>query len=189
MRQFYEMFASIEKVGAMLFFIAFVQAELFWILEKGNPDPTFRNKPFQGFFLVLLYSYKMTIGDFGQIADSFEESSEYMVLYSIIFVFFTIMSLLILLNMIIAIMSGKLEEVLEDEQAVIQRERLIKCIESHHRLPNYIKKRFSEYTHLYLVNVDPQEDVEGVADSAGASLAASGQSQDSASQDQLLIKV
>eukprot|EP00353_Schmidingerella_taraikaensis_P013626 CAMPEP_0185593630 /NCGR_PEP_ID=MMETSP0434-20130131/72067_1 /TAXON_ID=626734 ORGANISM="Favella taraikaensis, Strain Fe Narragansett Bay" /NCGR_SAMPLE_ID=MMETSP0434 /ASSEMBLY_ACC=CAM_ASM_000379 /LENGTH=82 /DNA_ID=CAMNT_0028220341 /DNA_START=1208 /DNA_END=1456 /DNA_ORIENTATION=+ len=80
----------------------------------------------------------MAVGDFGPIVDNFEKNTNYLWLYGIIFVFGSIMSLIILLNMVIAIMSMSLENVILDQDALIIRERLIECINSHHRMPKSI---------------------------------------------------
>mmetsp|Transcript_20363 Transcript_20363/g.27533 ORF Transcript_20363/g.27533 Transcript_20363/m.27533 type:complete len:125 (+) Transcript_20363:1095-1469(+) len=122
----------------MLFFVIYVQAQLFWILEKGNEFAVYQTKPLNGFFSLMLDSYKMAVGDFGPIVDNFEKNTNYLWLYGIIFVFGSIMSLIILLNMVIAIMSMSLENVILDQDALIIRERLIECINSHHRMPKSI---------------------------------------------------
>lgn len=68
----YEIIGSITAISFMLAFVIYVQAELFWILEKGNPEPFYRTTTF-GFFRAMLDSYKMAVGDFGPIVDNFEE--------------------------------------------------------------------------------------------------------------------
>lgn len=81
-------------------------------------------------------------------------------IYGLIFVLGSIMSLILLLNMVIGIMSMRLEEVVLDQEAYIIRERLIECMNSHHRMPKRIINKFKENKWLYVIEVDPHFDFE-----------------------------
>jgi len=135
LRQLIEITKSISQISFILFFTIFVLAELFWILEKGNSEATLSDKPFGGFFYAILHSYKFSIGDFEAIANDFEDTTQYIWLYGIVFVIGSIMTLIILLNMVIAIMSMSLENAIVSHDALVNRERLTECVSNYHRLP------------------------------------------------------
>ena len=64
-------------------------------------------------------------------------------LYSIVFVAGSILTLIILLNMVIAIMSMSLENAIVSHDALVNREKLIECVSNYHRLPKYFLKKFA----------------------------------------------
>lgn len=121
----------------MLFFIIFVQAELFWVLDENSIDPSYRSKgrDLSGFFTALIDSYKLAVGDFEPIQDTFIGNTNYMWLFWIVFFLGTLLSLILLLNMVIAVMSMSLENVVNDQEALVNREKLIECINNYKRLP------------------------------------------------------
>ena len=137
MRLFTEIVKSIAQIGSMLLFVVCVQAELFWVLEKNSKVPTYSSKPFNGIFYAFLDSYQMAIGDFEPVQNSFQET-DFMWIFWVLFFFGTILSLVLLLNMVIAVMSMALETVVQDQTALVNREKLLECISNYRRLPDFL---------------------------------------------------
>ncbi len=84
-------------------------------------------------------SYKLAVGDFEPIQNTFIGNTEYLWLFWLVFFLGTLLSLILLLNMVIAVMSMSLENVVNDQEALVNREKLIECINSYKRLPNHLK--------------------------------------------------
>ena len=139
----------------MFFFVVFSQALLFRILDENSIEPVYRDKGFQGFMKAILDSYVLSIGDFEPIQNVFVDNSEYEYLFWLIFFLGTLMSLIILLNMVIAVMSMSLENVVNDQEALVNREKLIDIISNIHKLPGAQKKKFKETKYLFVIEVDP----------------------------------
>jgi len=88
------------------------------------------------------------------------QNEGYRILFWIIFFLGAILSLILLLNMVIAVMSMSLENVVKDQDALVNREKLIECITNYRRLPNHLKDKFAKNKHLYIIEVDPQFDLD-----------------------------
>ena len=72
----------------------------------------------------------------------------------------TVISLLIILNMVIAVMSATFERVQEENDAYIRREKLSVIKENWYRMPDSYKRKFREAKYLVLVQVDPVVDAD-----------------------------
>lgn len=103
------------------------------------------------------------MGDFEPVSNDFEDSTKYMWLYGIIVVAGSFLSLIILLNMVIAIMSMSLENAIVSHESLVNREKLTECVSNYHRLPNSCRKKFAKNKQLLVLEVDPQLDLEQYA--------------------------
>ena len=104
---------------------------------------------------AIIDSYILAIGDFEAITNSFVDNTNYEWLFWIIFFFGTLFTLILLLNMVIAVMSMSLENVVNDQAALVNREKLIDIIGNIHKIPNWISKKFSRNKYLFIIEVDP----------------------------------
>lgn len=66
------------------------------------------------------------------------------------------MSLILLLNMVIAVMSMALEEVVNESEALVNREKLIDILNNVHRLPRRYYEQLQENKYLFVIEVDPE---------------------------------
>lgn len=57
--------------------------------------------------------------------------------------------------MVIAVMSMSLETVVQDQEALVNREKLIDIITNLHRMPSRVRRQFKENKYLFVVEVDP----------------------------------
>ena len=98
----------------MLIFVIVAQGILFYILDRNSEEQVYTEKGFKGFMMVIMDSYKLAVGDFEPVQEAFVDNTEYEVYFWIIFFLGTILSLILLLNMVIAVMSMSLENVVND---------------------------------------------------------------------------
>ena len=81
---------------------------------------------------LLINSYRLTLGDFEITETAFEGAT---IWHWMVFVLGSVVSLLILLNMVIAVMSGTFERVEEVSEAILWREKLIAILGKYHMFP------------------------------------------------------
>ena len=62
--------------------------------------------------------------------------------------------------MVIAVMSMQLENVVKDQEALVNREKLIECINNYKRLPFMLANKFKTNKQLFVIEVDPQFDLD-----------------------------
>ena len=65
------------------------------------------------------------LGDFEGFMNVFEDNTRYVYMFWVIFICGTVVSLLVILNMIIAVMSLTLERIKDQNEAVVYREKLL----------------------------------------------------------------
>lgn len=70
----------------------------------------------------------------------------------------TLLTLILLLNMVIAVMSMSLENVYADQDALVNKEKLIDIVTYQHRLPAYLERKFHVNKYLFVIEVDPRFD-------------------------------
>ena len=80
------------------------------------------------------------------------------VVFWIIFFCGTLISLLIILNMVIAVMGGTFERVSDKTEAHILREKLILILDNLHRMSPSIKDKLASFKYLLEIEVDPEID-------------------------------
>ena len=85
---------------------------------------------------------------------SFEDNPQ-KILFWVIFALGTLISLLIILNMVIAVMSSAFEKVEEENEAHIIREKLSVILENWYRMDDSYKRDLVKDKYLILVEVDP----------------------------------
>ena len=102
-------------------------------------------------------SYRLTLGDF-EITGFFGDGGFYDFFFWVVFVLGTLVSLLILLNMVIAVMSATFERVEAETEAHLYREKLIAILDKIHMFPNSTKREFQANKYLLLLEVDPEVD-------------------------------
>lgn len=154
-RQLREIIADSVPLGSMLAFIVLAQALLFWILDQNSSEMAYEG--WSGFFLCVIDSYRLAVGDF-EIVGSFSETSEYMWLFWVIFFIGTLVSLLIILNMVIALMGATFERVGDDTDAYILRDRIALVCENYELFPKKIQERIRNAQYLVTIQVDPDID-------------------------------
>ena len=135
-RQLTEICSDAIPLATMLSLIVLAQTLLFWILDMNTIEPNYPGVV--GFGNCLIDSYRLALGDF-EIADSFDDNMVHEIVFWIIFFCGTLISLLIILNMVIAVMGGTFERVSDKEKAHILREKLILILDNFHRMSPSIK--------------------------------------------------
>ena len=154
-RQLNEIVYDALPLGTMLAFIVMAQTLLFWILDMNSNEPTYEGM--DGFGRCMIDSYRLALGDF-EIAESFDDNMRHEAIFWTIFFIGTLVSLLIILNMVIAVMGGTFERVQEQTEAYILRERLRLILENLHRMPDSVLKRLASFKYLLSIDVDPEVD-------------------------------
>ena len=154
-RQLNEIVEDAIPLGAMLGFIVVAQALLFWILDENSHEPAYLGP--SGFFMCFIDSYRLSLGDF-EIAESFIDNTDYIIMFWAVFFAGTLVSLLIILNMVIAVMGGTFERVAEQTESQIMRSKLELICSNYYRFPGSLKKRLSDIRYLLAVEVDPELD-------------------------------
>ena len=133
-RQLYQISIEMLPIGAILGIIVIVWALLFWILDQNSSDPAYAD--ITGFGNALIDSYRLALGDF-EVADNFGEDKNF--IFWTVFFIGTLISLLIILNMVIAVMGAAFTKIEENQQSYIYRSKIKLIIENHHRLNDSIK--------------------------------------------------
>ena len=110
-----------------------------------------------GFLICLIDSYRLAVGDF-EVAENFVDNSDFMWLFWLIFFIGTMMSLLIILNMVIAMMSETFTRVKSDTESYILRERLSLILEHQHTFLEELREKVVRSHYLVTVQVDPVVD-------------------------------
>lgn len=155
-RQLREIIYDSAPLAAMLAFIVIAQALLFFILDQNSEEKAYEG--WTGFMNCAIHSYLLAIGDFEGILNSFLDTSDYVWLFWIIFFIGTLLSLLIILNMVIAVMSSTFERVESDTEAYILRERISLIYDYFELLPKKLKQSLKENPYLITIQVDPDVD-------------------------------
>ena len=109
-RQLEEIVKDALPLGSMLLFITLSQMLLFWILDQNSDKPKYEG--FTGLGRCFIDSYRLSIGDF-EVAGSFVDNTDYIIVFWIIFFMGTLISLLVILNMVVALMGSTFERVNE----------------------------------------------------------------------------
>jgi len=102
-------------------------------------------------------SYRLALGDF-EIALSFIDNTEYIIVFWFVFFIGTLVALLIILNMVIAVMGTAFTRVAEQEDAEILRAKLALIYDNFHHFPGYIVEEMHNHKYLISVDVDPEID-------------------------------
>ena len=92
----------------------------------------------------MIDSYRLALGDF-EVTESFQGETEYELLFWTLFFIGTLVSLLVILNMVIAVMGSTFERVSEQTEAHILREKLSLVLENYHRFPTKIIKHLEDH--------------------------------------------
>ena len=88
-----------------------------------------------GFGRCLIDSYRLALGDF-ELTENFNTNSPGIdIFFWLLFFISTLSTLLIILNMVIAVMGGTFERVAEQSEAHILREKLRLILNNLHRMP------------------------------------------------------
>ena len=162
-RSFVEVTKASIQIGTLLFFIVITMAMLIQILDANSFNRTYVGV--DGFVKAWVDSYKFSLGDFEAISNAFEDNTEYKWVFNVVFVLASVITLLIILNMVIAVMSLALEKVKEMNEAYCYREKLIDIMANIHRFPTWIKRRFIANKYLIILEVDPKLDAMDIVES------------------------
>ena len=79
-------------------------------------------------------------------------------MFWILFFVSTLISLLIILNMVIAVMSSTFERVESDTEAYIYRAKLSKILQNYHMFDKSLKDELKAFKYILAVEVDPDSD-------------------------------
>ena len=105
--------------------------------------------------MCIIDSYRFALGDFELAGD---ENKEYDTIFWLVFVVGTVFSLLIFLNMIIAVMGGSFEEVKSNEEAFKYRTKLALFVENYHKFPKKTQDDLKRYKYMISIEIDPVND-------------------------------
>ena len=106
----------------------------------------------------MIASYRMSVGDF-DIIDTFEDNS-HKVTFWLIFIVGNLVSLLIILNMVIAVMSESFASVQENIDANIYKMKVENLIENSHRLTKEDREEIEKHKYLVLIAVETYKEVD-----------------------------
>ena len=110
----------------MFLFVVLALSTLFYILDQISEEQTYALMGYRGLLAAVRDTYALSIGDFEGTNNVFAGAmGDYEWLYWTIFFFGTVMQTVILLNMVVGIMSMRLETVTNDQEALVNREKLI----------------------------------------------------------------
>ena len=121
-QQMKEIVSDTLPLASMLAFIILSQTVIFWLLDRNSQDPKYDSV--SGFASCFVDSYMLALGDFQTITTNFQDNSGNMILFWVIFFVGTILTLLIILNMVIALMSATFERVQGETESHILRAKL-----------------------------------------------------------------
>ena len=140
-RQLVEIMNDMLPIGSVLLFVVCAQGLLFYVLDIDMEEPAFYGKSdLSGIGSLFINSYRLTLGDFEITEAAFDGAT---ILHWLLFVMGAIISLLVLLNMVIAVMSATFERVEEDREAILWREKLIAILGKYHMFPQSLRQEFS----------------------------------------------
>ena len=139
------------QIAAILFIVIIFQTLIFIQLDANSDTTSYVG--FLGFFMAFIDSYRLALGDFS-ITAIFEDNPNIYIFW-LIFCLTTFISLLIILNMVIAVMSSAFEKVEESNEAHILKEKLGVILENWYRMDDRFKKELTKHKYLIIVKVDP----------------------------------
>ena len=113
----------------MLLLIVFFQMFMLWVLDANSDQPAY-GEGSSGFWPAFIDSYRMSVGDF-EVVGTFEGRESF--LFWAIFLIGNLVSLLIILNMVIAVMSATFERVQEDVDSYINKLKIENLLEYAYR--------------------------------------------------------
>ena len=140
----------------MLGAIVLTQGIIFYLDDQNSVNPRYEGAG--GFGLCFIDSYRFALGDFELTGD---ENKEYGIIFWLVFVIGTIVSLLIILNMVIAVMGGAFEEVNGNDEAVRYRAKLALFVENYYKFPTLIQEHLKRYKYMISIEIDPINDPVG----------------------------
>ena len=155
-RQFQEICYDSMPLGSILAFIVVTQSLLFWIIDQNQSDSENQHyKGVEGFFGCLMDSYRLALGDF-VMTENFSDSSQ--IMFWFVFFVGTLISLLIILNMVIAVMSSTFERVAAETQAQIYRTQLTLISNNFYKLDRRTKREIAACKYVVCIDVEPDRD-------------------------------
>ena len=122
-------------LASVLGIIIIAQTVLFWLLDHNSLERNYVG--LSGFANCFVDSYRLALGDF-EITENFVENSNNIFMFWIVFFAGTILTLLIILNMVIALMSATFERVQGETQSHVLRAKLEKITSNYFRLSQMI---------------------------------------------------
>ena len=108
---------------------------------------------------MLIDSYRLALGDF-EITGNFMDNMEgnQILVFWLVFFVGTLISLLIILNMVIAVMGSAFEKVDEENMNHIYRSKLQLIEQNFHRFNPDMKRQLGESKYILSLEVDPEVD-------------------------------
>ena len=146
-RSLVEITKDAAQIGAMLLFVIITLSFLWFILDMNAENPKYSGDDYSfiffGWFVVFMNSYRASVaGDFPIIDDFDESNNAYKVPFYVIFFCGTLVSGIIILNMVIAIMGSTFERVEGENEAHMYREKLLAILDKIHLFSDNMKKQF-----------------------------------------------
>ena len=154
-RQMEEIVVDALPLGAMLGFIVVAQALLFWVLDLNSYERVYVGS--HGFLQILVDSYRLALGDF-EIREEFVDNTENILVFWAVFCMGSLISLLVILNMVIAVMGATFNRVAEQTESHVMRSKLDLICCNYYRFPPSLKRKFKNQRYLLAVEVDPEID-------------------------------
>jgi hypothetical protein len=166
-RALYETIFDSAQILTSFAIIIFMQAFLIWVTDQGQ-----NLVGWTGISQSVISSYFMSLGDFA-ISDTFafgqppEEDEDgnlvdinhrFAWLFWIVFFLCTFISMLIILNMVIAVMAASFDRVQGENEAHILKGKVEVILNYWFRIPSSYKRLFKEFKYLVLVDIDPMFD-------------------------------
>ena len=153
-RALFETIKDSSQILLTLLIVVFFQMFTLWVLDANSDDPAY-GVGVDGFWPAFIDSYRMSVGDF-EVIGTFEGKES--ALFWTIFMIGNLVSLLIILNMVIAVMASTFERVQEDVDSYINKLKVENLLEYAHRLSPSIMDSLSASKYLVLVQVNPDLD-------------------------------
>lgn len=152
-----EIILASTPLGLMLGFIILIWSLLLWVLDQNSKEANYPG--LIGFLKALVDSYLLALGEFDWAGNFTEDdNNSNMFLFWMIFCIGSILSLLIILNMVIAVMEEAFGRVDADTDAFIRKAKLTAIIKNFPFLGIDTRKSLVEHKYVLAIEVDPAVD-------------------------------
>ena len=152
-----EIIKASRPLAFMLGFIILIWSLLLWVLDQNSNESNY--KGFIGFSMALVDSYLLALGEFdwgGKFTE--DDNSSNLILFWVIFCIGSVLSLLIILNMVIAVMQEAFDKVDAETEAFLRRSKLSAIIKNLPFLGEDTINSLVEHKYVLAVEVDPAVD-------------------------------
>lgn len=142
------------EIGAFFVGVVVFQMVTLLILDASSSGQFVYTGPEgAGLMTAFIDSYRMALGDF-EVIGRFE-GNDSLFMFWWIFLIGTLISMLILLNMVVAIMGTLFTDTEDSKEAFLMKEKLGVILDNWFRIPENIKKKLKETHYLVCIEFDP----------------------------------